>query len=1851
MGKSVRKIPTFNEVMDDRKPKKIPSFAEVMGVAKPKPVEEFVFDDKVVPEVPPIDENDIISLSRKAEELSNKTIETPIVGGVGGGTIKSKDFEASKEGDRLRKLAKDKGYSTKEIVTEFEDFPDEAFEFTRKEDGIKPYSKENLLKLRSENPVEYSMKLNQIKNQFGVAESVKKNIYNELPSDDPYREYKADQAGIRAANEFNDLNIEPTDSMNDIYAKTKAKQDIISENISADKRDKALARVQQDASQFINGSYKPLVEEWRQSPFASTLDENQYAGLKTLELFDPAQYKQAVKLLGIKINPEYQKVPINIFSGSDTEFGSFTGNTVSEETEESINKRKGVETIQKRLADIGRQNAVKYIHRNQYNLDKAYKNANDEDKPLIAQEYIQYQELLDRLREDEAKDDERYPLLAEMKFDNLVKEVIQEPEMNAAEYGTAKAFKGFSETGGTLENILVNTFGSKEAKDELALERIGEQQSDESSYYLPEEFKKTGSPFIPKFSKELSDKIKSIYANDNLDWLQKKEQAREAMRQGIDQQDWVTNPDAGKSKSFFSKATVYGNAGLLGDISSIAAQSLGLGVGGASKLISASVPMFTTTQNNFYKEALANGHANPEAYANTHATIMAIAGMINPNLDIVKRSLGLNTQIGKYVAGIEESTWNNIVNKNKPILEKFKNSAISVGKEAAKMGAVYGVGTSIANDLADKYLGGEDISTDEMIDKAVEATKNLAQDSFALFGINALRNFKSTSTTEKANIWEAGTNPEITKLQIEDAIKIGEISPEVGKQRIDASSDIAKLIEQVPTENAKGKPLTDKQRNDFLYNLIVSDKAKELKKGTTESKEEEFDSITKQAESDNNKIISGYARKTHQELAKDEESNLSPEEMIVEKANEGKLSVYSDMVKADPKLAVEVLRDIAQQMYGITSEGKSLEGGGREGALSLQFSTDIIEAARKRFPTAESTLPKKSESLVSVIKPGQINQPKTITIAPKPKESEIIKEPVEVTQPSETSKEAAIPPEPVETAEGKGEEMRLAHADTEKIYQELNLPERLETPTKKNADLLVEADKMIAEGYDANTKAEKVMKGEPVDFQDKDQVAFAKIVAGLKEKQKGIDIKSPEFDKIQDQIEKLSRAADVAGTIGGRFLQSRKAFVPVEESLSDYVMREKEINKDAPLTEQQKETVQKEYNEITEAEKAYQQKIAGLEAENARLRAEKSLPKKSGQKTKKTHEDFVTERKEIFSSIKDKLKKARGESQATLVPYAKELIAISPDIAKLVKNLVEEGVTKLADIVKEVHGTLKDEIKGITEKDIHDLIAGEYSEKKQTRNEISAKLFDLRQEAKLINKLEELKKGVEPKTEEKKIKRNQEIEALRKQVKEQDITKLSEYKNRTKQQIEKLQKDLDSGNFAKEEKKEPLKLDAEAKRLQDNLVKLKNERQLRLLKQEYENSSKWNKIQTEAVNVLGVPRALMATGDFSAVLRQALLPTVSHPVIASKAATEMFKSALSKKNYDRWFFELENSERYPLIKESGLALTDTNTPKLDAKEEQFMNNLAQKIPLIGRLVKGSERAYSQYLNKMRVDLFNRFADQLQKEGRTFENSKEAYEQTANFVNNMTGRGDMGKTLNESAPILNQLFFSPRLMASRLNTLTYLAQPRFYKQVPKNVRKDYFRSLAATAGLGLTILGLAKLGGAETEDDPRSTEFGKIKVGNTRWDIWGGHQQYIRAASQIISGKKKTSSGNIVELGGKGPYDQSRGDVGGTLLRGKLAPVPSLAVDLMKGENIVGERVTGDWESGPKEVGIKKNIKTHLLPLLYTGLEEAMEDQGVKAIFTVGVPSAFGVGVNTYESTAPKGKSVKPPKPKKPPKPN
>jgi hypothetical protein len=151
----------------------------------------------------------------------------------------------------------------------------------------------------------------------------------------------------------------------------------------------------------------------------------------------------------------------------------------------------------------------------------------------------------------------------------------------------------------------------------------------------------------------------------------------------------------------------------------------------------------------------------------------------------------------------------------------------------------------------------------------------------------------------------------------------------------------------------------------------------------------------------------------------------------------------------------------------------------------------------------------------------------------------------------------------------------------------------------------------------------------------------------------------------------------------------------------------------------------------------------------------------------------------------------------------------------------------------------------------------------------------------------------------------------------------------------------------------------------------------------------------------------------------------------------------------------------------------------------------------------------------------------------------------------------------------------------------------------------------------SVIALAGLHGAvETEEDPRSSDFGKIKVGDTRLDISGGIASYVILLSRILSGEIKSSNTGAIKKLGNNYTSTSGFDLTANFIRNKLSPLASLIIDVLTGENAVGEKKT------PTQSVIDR-FKPMFLKDAY---EVLTEDPEAKIL----IPFAlFGGGLSTY----------------------
>lgn len=384
------------------------------------------------------------------------------------------------------------------------------------------------------------------------------------------------------------------------------------------------------------------------------------------------------------------------------------------------------------------------------------------------------------------------------------------------------------------------------------------------------------------------------------------------------------------------------------------------------------------------------------------------------------------------------------------------------------------------------------------------------------------------------------------------------------------------------------------------------------------------------------------------------------------------------------------------------------------------------------------------------------------------------------------------------------------------------------------------------------------------------------------------------------------------------------------------------------------------------------------------------------------------------------------------------------------------------------------------------------------------------------------------------------------------------------------------------------------------------------------------------VEAFNLPRGIMASMDFSAPLRQGIglihkpeFWTAVKPMMKAWASEDGFRASQNEIANRPLFRERAgpNGKVLPsFADDAGLKLTDLTD--LSKREEAIMSTWAEKIPGVRR----SNRAYTSFLNNLRADTF----ESLIKDGKVFGADAKANlplaRELANFVNTASGRGSLG-SLEKAAVPLNTLFFSPRLIASRVQMMN----PKYYIMASPQVRKEALKSLLAIAAAGNTVTQLGKMAGGTVSMDPTSSDFGKLKIGNTRIDPYGGFQQYIVAASRLMSGKVTSStSGNEYDLNNpQGPYDPTHYDVLERFGRGKLHPVLGFAYSFLRGKKEMSGKPMDFTTSNPMENAVAQRFIPILLQDFYELAKTDELSPELKAL--VGTLSTFGMGTQTYDS--------------------
>jgi tetratricopeptide (TPR) repeat protein len=376
------------------------------------------------------------------------------------------------------------------------------------------------------------------------------------------------------------------------------------------------------------------------------------------------------------------------------------------------------------------------------------------------------------------------------------------------------------------------------------------------------------------------------------------------------------------------------------------------------------------------------------------------------------------------------------------------------------------------------------------------------------------------------------------------------------------------------------------------------------------------------------------------------------------------------------------------------------------------------------------------------------------------------------------------------------------------------------------------------------------------------------------------------------------------------------------------------------------------------------------------------------------------------------------------------------------------------------------------------------------------------------------------------------------------------------------------------------------------------------------------------VNLVNFPTTMLASSEVSMIGRQGLTTLFKWPKKWLNAFGASYAAYFSKDWSNLAQVDMLTRKGAEFGQEMGLFMSELDAG-LSKKEERFQSSWAKQIPYMGVLVRASERAAVVGMNKLRTGIWDHVVNQW--EGMNYPESE--YKRLARIINMSTGRGNItNKTIQGALPILNAAFFSPRYVASRFEMIgsgVYsLVDVATGKARPSSkIMASQMVNFVIAGGIAMAM---AIALGATVEKDPHSSDFGKIKLGRTRIDVWGGFQQIVRTAVQLSTGKgKAVSSGEM--------FTKNRLETFGRFVQSKLAPTPGLFIELASKKTFLGEDLP---EFKNKAELMEWAVYEKLTPLVIQDTVDAFRYSESKSATALALPLAFhGIGVQTFDKNA------------------
>lgn len=325
--------------------------------------------------------------------------------------------------------------------------------------------------------------------------------------------------------------------------------------------------------------------------------------------------------------------------------------------------------------------------------------------------------------------------------------------------------------------------------------------------------------------------------------------------------------------------------------------------------------------------------------------------------------------------------------------------------------------------------------------------------------------------------------------------------------------------------------------------------------------------------------------------------------------------------------------------------------------------------------------------------------------------------------------------------------------------------------------------------------------------------------------------------------------------------------------------------------------------------------------------------------------------------------------------------------------------------------------------------------------------------------------------------------------------------------------------------------------------------------------------------------------------------------------------------------------------------------KEEAFPESWISKLIDKTPLENlNLFRRSEAAFNTSIQVARADLFDWMWEQSNGDIKLLHDQN-----VGKAINLLTGRGSIPILTPkdpESQRVINNLLFAPKWLASRIQLITdahfnLMSGNKITVNGKTVLTPQGLRAKAALGNIIMIAIAAATrrlLWGLEEDTDygtmldPRSTDFGKVIIGRTRFDLTAGTASLITFATRLGFMESTTAQGRV--------RPAKPGDLWYNFLSGKSSPGLQFAEQLIHAGRIglkEGRFETVDWRGKPVKWESKEEALEALaemfLPISLTGgvvetfrapINGERLDNEYWGMVAGIVADFVGIGANTYD---------------------